>query len=298
MKSLKSFPQVHATQNLTSISFDNEKNKFKPNYIDSLGTSKSHFNTYNNIELIRRIDDNQHCLAIPKISDNKVNDKVSSRFNIHTNTKPNSSLFQNEYSSMKTFGDSTEASNTQTLTKSSIPELSKRWTKISNLIKAVKFLHMYDTVSIKENGDIEHNLEDYRNRLLTNSPIKRCKTKNKQHIKMNTNFKTKETIIPQFSLAELNFRTLSNTNLLTDRCNLLDASVPIKKRTVSQVEKQKVLNSEKMKLDLAHVHSLNRNEDSSYSAVSNKSSSEQIDEVHVEMNKISVIERIKDYILE
>lgn len=164
--------------------------------------------------------------------------------------------------------------------------LSKRWRRLTNVIKTVSFLHKYDAVPLKE-IDIDHNLNDYKDRLLPNSPLRQRKLTKQEHIKNQEKMKYKT---PQ-KLISSNF-TLNKYTHNKNFSNLMEeiienSEIPSKREHSSPNKSNKYMKSSKNK------NSIIEEKDSYF-----KQEEESEDEVLVEMNKISLIERIKIYIEE
>lgn len=270
------------------------------------------------------IEESQPDQAIPKID--KLNKKKHKKvqtfidtnknknsFNININIFSNTNIVTNKVDK-DTLNDTLLTTNTlnikpkmTTNSNEDTNPLSRRWKKLTNVIKAVKFLHRYDAVSIKE-IDIEHNLNDYKERLLPNSPLlKRAKTRNlkqQQQPRKYTDFQAvKGDLATAFEKIKINERGTSNAVFNKCQLNLLDDStiLPSEKFIKRRPEPRNVMSDnltmitpcKKQNSPGTKINDQIELIESSYFE-----NSESIDDVQVEMNKISIIERIKNYILE
>lgn len=291
------------------------------NYGSTLRLSKSSFLAKTQTPLDYNREETVTDQAIPKIDKliKKKHKKVQTfmdsnknrnNLNININIFSNTNIITNKLEK-EILSDTLLTTNTLNLKPSTISNeetnpTSKRWKKLTNVIKAVKFLHRYDAVSIKE-IDIEHNLKDYRERLLPNSPLKRAKTKNMKQPRKYSEFQAvKGDLASGFDSIKLNDRGASTIVVNKRQLNLLDDSniLPSEKFIRRKVDPRSVLSDNlksitpcykhpssglKLNVDIKNNQSL----ESSYF-----DNSQSIDDVQVEMNKISIIERIKNYILE
>lgn len=235
------------------------------------------------------IDDGQ---AIPKISkllhgkpkNHTYNDSYSNHINISINIFTNANVMtkpkdQNE--SMVTSNTLNYAQVGAESTKDG-KRMSNRWKKLKNVIKTINFLHQYEAVSLKE-VDIERNLRDYRERLFPHSPL--IKLPNKQKLLKPKNI-SKE--------------TKKNSDNYLGKLMKRSSSLKINNQFGHEAHQSELLSGHPIKCLPGRkicAESLNmRNESSIQSSYFDDS--DYLDEVQVEMNKISLIEQIKNYVLE
>jgi len=148
---------------------------------------------------------------------------------------------------------------------------SKNWIKLKNLVKTVSKFYKYDIIPIKE-IDIDHNLKDYKERLFNYSPLKK-NSKIKQERKSNSNLMKR---INLKILSDDYYQSLQKYNNFDFQNNLI---IPFKKQS----------SPNKIKNILQTINNKNN---------LNLIDESDADNITIEMNKINIIERIKNYIIE
>lgn len=168
----------------------------------------------------------------------------------------------------------------------SMPKLSTKWRKLTNVIKTISVLNKYDVIPIAE-VDIDENINDYKSRLFQHSPLRKKKAgdyKKTVERKKSRNLKS------------MNHDLMNN---ILNSFPLIQPMSPKKSSQLVVLKKTKEglsAKSSPMKNNLKNEMMKFTDKNLSNFNIEN-SDSESQDLIQVEMNKISIIERIKDYIM-
>lgn len=161
------------------------------------------------------------------------------------------------------------------------------------MIKTITYLNKYDVVPIKE-IDIDENIKDYKSRLFQHSPLRKNKKaidlKRKSHDKKNLTFKSANHDLVNSILQSLPVNKQSEKDLNIDK-DSSQIKLILKKNKVEISAKSSPMKNN-FKTDVIKNHVNN-----SCSSLNYTDNEESQDDIQVEMNKISIIERIKNYIL-